>query len=51
MQAEKKAHTVLAETHSRANELMMGSSTRRCQGKEYPVVVAEDSLKIWRTVA
>ncbi len=32
--AEKKTHTVLDETHSRADGLMMDSSTRRCQREE-----------------
>ncbi len=48
--AEKKTHTVLDETHSRADGLMMDSSTRRCQGKEYPPVDGVDSLETRRTV-
>ncbi len=49
--AEKKTHTVLDETHSRADGLMMDTSTRRCQREEDPPVDGGDSLEIRRTVA
>ncbi len=48
--AEKKTHTVFDETHSRADGLLMDSSTRRCQGKEDPPEDGGDSLKTRRTV-
>ncbi len=48
--AEKKTHTVLDEAHSRADGLMMDSSTRRCQREEDPPVDGGDSLETRRTV-
>ncbi len=48
--AEKKTHTVLDETHSRADGLMMDSSTMRCLREEDPPVDGGDSLETRRTV-